>query len=94
MLRDSFEKEELTDNDVNELLNVWENERHLVFKKQLNNNCKSSCSYQGVGWTLRNAVAGRRSPSTSAPSLALQLKDKHQVVEAALTREEFGGLAQ
>jgi hypothetical protein len=76
ILRDSFEKEELTDNDVGDLINVWENEKHLIFKKILNNNSKSSESYQGISWNVKNGIAARRATQSNAPTITLQLKDR------------------
>lgn len=94
ILRDTFDKEALADSDISDILGVWEAEKHLIYKKIVNQNVNSAASYQGLNWAIRKGVAARGGTLAETPSVDLTLRDKSSILDLSLTKHQFSQIVE
>lgn len=68
------------------MANVWELERHLVFKKIVTENTKSSDSYAGVGWAVRNSITSRSSKAAQSKTITISMRGNERETNLILDR--------
>ena len=89
-----LEKDGLGENELGEITAVWEAEKHLIYKKILNQNSKSTPSFQGLHWSIRKGVAARSGVKSESSTININMVDKQANHKLSLSKEEFSKLAE
>ena len=68
-------------------------EKHLIFKKILNQNAKSASSFSGFSWSIRKGVAAKGGVQSESSTVGVTVMSGEGGTKMSLSREQFGRMA-